>query len=331
MGDRFTIDPETRNGIPILWLIDTTSGSRAGILPAAGGTLWSVALCADNTNPVGDEYNDCAELLAGDPLSTIEANPWFRGRILFPFNDRIPHGRYQWNSETYQLRVNDHDTGDAIHGLVYDQPFQTVESRCGVDFAEVVLRCGFDRRRFTGFPFAAQLDVRYTLRRERLDVALTARNPGSRSCPVAMGIHPYVRTEPSVDTAALLCASDSWVEVDNQLLPTGNQLQSAGSPYDFEAKRSLLRRELDIALRRRRTAVAVTEVLRRGDTVVVEQETRAFAYTQLFIPPDRESIAVEPITAATNSFNDARLGLRVLRAGDEFMARCAFSRRMPPG
>ncbi|TVR00624.1 MAG: hypothetical protein EA403_11325 [Spirochaetaceae bacterium] len=323
----FSIDAEARDGIQILWLTDAASGSRAGVLPAVGATLWSLAL-----QTVGEASN-CDELLAGDPLSQINDNPWFRGRILFPFNDRIPEGRYRFGDRTYQLAINDRESGDAIHGMVHNQPFQVVDSQVDPDFARVVLRFGFDEGRFPGYPFAAELDVGYTLTRDRLEIAFTARNSGGRVCPVAVGMHPYVRTQPAVDAAALRCPSEAWVEVDERLLPTGALPATTGTPFDFEAFRSLSHRELDIGLlrgyaaERSQTAAAVTEVRRQTDTVVIEQDARGFPYTQLFIPPDRGSIAVEPITAATNSFNDGRLGLRVLAPGEEFEARYAVSRR----
>ena len=210
---------------------------------------------------------------------------------------------------------------------MYDQPFEIGASQVSPDFARVTLRCAFNERRWPGYPFSAEIEVRYTLSDSRLDVSMTARNSGVRYCPVAMGMHPYIRTEPSIDGAALRCPSDTWVEVDTHLLPTGALPATEGTTYDLNPWTILSGRELDIAMYRGGTGRAITEIRRLSDTIVLEQETAGFAYTQLFIPPDRSSIAVEPISAATNSFNAPSLGLRVLSPGEEFEGCYAVSRQ----
>ncbi|MFW5844044.1 MAG: hypothetical protein ACOCW6_08965, partial [Spirochaetota bacterium] len=87
----------------------------------------------------------------------------------------------------------------------------------------------------------------------------------------------------------------------------------AGGPYDFTSFRPVGDGELDIALvRPPGVAVARTLIDRGSDLVEVEQSVPPFGYTQLFVPPDRSSIAVEPITAATDAFNRPELGLTAL-------------------
>ena len=61
---------------------------------------------------------------------------------------------------------------------------------------------------------------------------------------------------------------------------------------------------------------AATTVVDLGvDRIIIEQSTDPFGFTQLFIPPARDSIAVEPVTAATDAFNRPELGLRRLEPG----------------
>ncbi|MFW6209687.1 MAG: hypothetical protein ACOC7X_13390, partial [Spirochaetota bacterium] len=50
-------------------------------------------------------------------------------------------------------------------------------------------------------------------------------------------------------------------------------------------------------------------------------QSELFAYSQVFIPPTRSSIALEPISAATDAFNKPELGLRVLAPGAEAEGR----------
>ena len=51
----------------------------------------------------------------------------------------------------------------------------------------------------------------------------------------------------------------------------------------------------------------------------------SFRYCQLFVPPNRGSIAVEPLTAATNAFNQPELGLTILEPGEEVSGSCRLS------
>ena len=44
-----------------------------------------------------------------------------------------------------------------------------------------------------------------------------------------------------------------------------------------------------------------------------------FQFAQIFAPKDKEFIAIEPMTAATNALRSAK-GLRVIAAGEEFSA-----------
>ena len=42
-----------------------------------------------------------------DSDEEILLNPLFRGRLLFPFNDRIPNGKYYFDGREYSFPIND--------------------------------------------------------------------------------------------------------------------------------------------------------------------------------------------------------------------------------
>ena len=103
--------------------------------------------------------------------------------------------------------------------------------------------------------------------------------------------------------------------MDSRLLPAGPSRNVGGTLYDFRRARTIGDLKLDIALTSPDDGcIALSH---RGRKVELRCDTSFFRYVQLFVPPDRRSIALEPITAATNSFNLPELGLRVLAPGEE--------------
>ena len=58
-------------------------------------------------------------LLVEDAAEELLANPWFRGRLLFPFNDRIPGGVYRFEGREYAFPCTEGD--DALHGFLWQR------------------------------------------------------------------------------------------------------------------------------------------------------------------------------------------------------------------
>lgn len=334
---RFHVSRGAVAGVETLSLEDAETGAACLLLPELGATVWRLSLAACDPGgaavprvaaaPGAAAVPGAAEVLAADTPGEMAANPWFRGRILFPFNDRIPGGRYRFEGRDYRLAVNDPDSDCALHGLVYDRAFDVD----GVEEDEARAVAALSRELkpgdAPGYPFRVRLCVRAVLATDGFTLELTAQNTGDRTAPVAMGWHPYIALAGGVDAARLSCAAERSVAVDDDLMPTGERPPVAGGPLDFTEPRSLTGRELDIALERpgrgippagRRTPEVVGALVDRGsDRIRLEQSTEPFRFTQLFIPPARDSIAVEPVTAATDAFNRPELGLRRLEPGAE--------------
>ncbi|MFW6223638.1 MAG: aldose 1-epimerase [Spirochaetota bacterium] len=327
---RFEVTEQTVEGVETVCLRDTESGAAAHILPQLGGTVWRLALGA--------------AILESDRPGELEANPGFRGRLLLPFNDRIPAGHYRFDGREYELPVNDAASGCAVHGLVYDRPF-TADTR-GADDSHASLELSYRIApgSFPGYPFALRIIAGYRLDSDRFELSLAAMNEGEEAAPITMGWHPYIATPGGVDAARMTCPAGRFVEVDRDLLPTGALPSVTGGRLDFATPRRIGARQLDIALERIggapaevvpagerrpgavRAATARTVVERGEDAVILEQGLPPFRYTQLYIPPQRTSIAVEPVSGATDAFNRPELGLRWLAPGEGLEGRVAVRR-----
>jgi aldose 1-epimerase len=241
-------------------------------------------------------------------------HPFFAGRFLWPFNDRIPGGRYTFAGATFILPANDPESDDAIHGMLYRRQVQV---QSGIDTAAVVLTDTIAPDEYESYPFHMTIRVELRLAARTLDLTMSSRNEGALPAPVAFGWHPYFQL-PGAHLADLVLSTSAGedVPVDAELLPTGGSVSIEGTALaPFAGAGAVIgATEIDVAVRASGESIR-TEIRGNGIGLKIEQDG-AFAYQQWFTPPDRSSVAIEPITAATDSFNRPEVGQRVLEPGE---------------
>lgn len=261
--------------------------------------------------PVSLKHTKLGEIFALCPDDELASDGFFRSRILFPFNDRIPEGKYTFEGQEYQLPINEPSDGSSIHGLVYDKTFSVKPYADDTG----VLELHYSFKSMPSYPFDLDFSVRYELEASRLKLAFNCLNTGSRKAPVALGWHPYFLCPQGVDTAVITVNADTFVPVGEDLLPTGKFESVDGTDFNFKKGKIIGKEELDIAL----GPVDKQNVrLETNDRCVdVAFDGEFFRFWQFFVPPDRMSVAIEPITSPTNAFNEPELGLKVLEAGKE--------------
>lgn len=339
------IDPEPDNPVPagphrIFRLLNEETKEYADILPDLGGTVRSLCLV-----PAGPKELKAlpVSLLEADPPEEIFENPWFRGRILFPFNDRIIGARYRFAGHTHTLPVNDPETGDAIHGFLYATPLEITRQESGEDAAELRLEGSIDEA--PGYPFHLKIRMDYRLDGKGFQIGFRILNSGSAPAPFSIGWHPYF-TLPGAETAEtgttnsgaagsgasgtpgasseagsrapaedfqLRLPSDRYIETDRDQVPSGRLLPVDESLLDFRVFRTIGPHNLDHGFLNPEGWAEC----RRGSLTLRIEQSELFGYTQVFIPPSRSSIAIEPVSAGTDAFNRPELGLRVLKPGKE--------------
>ncbi|MFO7731801.1 MAG: hypothetical protein R6V86_13680 [Spirochaetia bacterium] len=300
--------------ISYLKLESTDTGEYILILPAHGGAVHQIALCADGS--LSQQILDC------DAPEEILLNPWFRGRILFPFDDRVHAGRYRFDGETYQLPINDPDGQDALHGFLYAQKLELALSEARQECATAVLEGEVAAK--PGYPFRLHIRLQYTLDSKGFRLEVQIENTGTAAAPYSVGWHPYFRlTEGNADRLKLMIPADRFIETDEKLIPSGRFLPVDGSRVDFRRPGVIGSRELDHGFL---NPAGYMECSDENTKISVEQ-SQLFAYSQVFVPPTRSSVALEPISAATDAFNKPDLGLRVLQPGEREEGRIAVRLR----
>lgn len=277
------------------------TGDSIAFVPSLGGTVVSLSL---GHGPY--------QVLENDSADEILDNPLFRGRFLFPFNDRIPGGTYNFNGTEYRLPVNSSEDGSAIHGFLYNKEVEV--KKTGETEAVLYWRTGKDV--FPGYPFDLSLRIVVSLRLPGVVFTFTVKNEGEITAPFALGWHSYFKTDPaSVIRAGYPC----YFETDYQFLPVGSCRSVEGSDFDFSNGRVIFGRNLDHTFKTSPEGVTILE--NRNYRIRIKQQN--FKYTQLFIPPERTSVAIEPITSKPNSFNTDEV--LILHSKEEYSADIEIS------
>ncbi len=295
----------------------TAGKSSMEIFPRFGGAVGSLFL-----EPPGG--GDAVPLLYPDAPEELEENPWFRGRILFPFCDRIPEGRYSFGGREYRLEPNQ-DDGSAIHGLIHNRPGRlTAEIITGSSHS---ITLGWQLGADAGYPFRLELFVSYRISSSatggKAELIFHAHNFGDERAPAGFGWHSYFRLPGGpASEHEITIPSQRYVEVESDLMPTGRfpEVSGPGSRYDFRSGRAVGGEPYDIAFpasgSSERSAFIAAGAARAGMSI-----DGAFSYFQLFTPPDGRSIALEPLTNVTDAFNRSDMGMRILEPGERMSGR----------
>jgi aldose 1-epimerase len=299
-------------------------GAEALVVGDLGGFVHQIRLVnagfPRNAGPSGTR-----ELLDAPQAQELSDDPWFHGRVLCPFNDRIPGGHYRWNGQELQFPINSPEDASAIHGLVYSRAFEVSYAGAApedkADGEEAVLRLTtqWSERELCGYPFALEVELSYHLMPTCFSFRISTRNTGGTPAPIAFGWHPYFTLGERVDRLSIQADCRAFVPVDETLMPKGDAKTVDGTSIDFRKGRAIGDSVIDIAL----TAPADGRLFlsSKQERIEIQLVGDTFRYIQLFTDPGRGSIAVEPVTAATNAFNLPRLGLRVLDPGQSITGR----------
>lgn len=276
----------------------------ATIIPARGAMLHELKIVEP-----GLEFNFIDSISTQELLA--ESNEWFKGVKLSPWPCRIPDGAYTFSEHSFHLSKLFTD-GSALHGLLYDQPFKIVEEFADDQTASVRLRHHY-LPEDEGYPFEYNCEVRFALHPDHiLEIETTVTNLSQDEIPIADGWHPYFHLGGKVDEWELQFQASSKIEFDDRLVPTGRLL-----PYnDFNQFKQIGNIELDNCfLLDEQPNVAACMIRNPANGLGIHFfPDRSYPYLQIFIPPDRTSIAIENLSGAPDCFNN-KMGLVVLMPG----------------
>ncbi len=244
-------------------------------------------------------------------ISSEHALPYevsYASSILFPFANRIENGVYVFNGKNYQLEINQVEENNALHGLVYNKTFDVVHFASYKNEAVVHLRY-IEKGEPMGFPFKYALTLSYIIKSNSVELIVEVKNTDDFSFPFTIGWHPYFVSR-DLSNSYLNIDCNMKILVNNQQIPTHEE--SIAFPNELQIKDI----QFDDCFKLNKNQVGFKTPDYKMDFSFSAKEN----YMQLYIPPSRKSIAIEPQSGAANNFNDNR-GLKILHPQELFETR----------
>lgn len=231
----------------------------------------------------------------------------YRSAVLAPWANRLAGGEYTFAGESYNARRAGVGGEQALHGLVADCEFELVESATEYIVLKTLIPAG------KAYPFQVELKVEYRLGDGELSAKFTATNLDKVPVPIALGWHPYFKTQMGlVDTATVTIPAQILVDTDADLIPLAdlNAYQPGANPITLAH-----RKDLDFGYTHLVTKDGIAQArLEHGDGTATLVEIHngvtgiGGASFQVYSAQDLEvrrelSMAIEPLTTITNAFN----------------------------
>ncbi len=221
----------------------------------------------------------------------------FRSAILFPFPNRIEEGKIRWDDSLITLPCNEPERNNAIHGLVFDQTFNVEKAPDN----NVLLQYHNDNLLFNS-PYT--LILQYSFSDKGVIMEASVKNTGARDFPFGFGWHPYFEVS-DLDQCRVKFEADKRVLVNDEMIPVGME--------EFEeTELSLQHLTLDDAFR-----LISPQVILESPLYTLKMNMPEGSFLQLYTPPSRKAIAVEPMTCIADMFNNKE-GLRILKPDESF-------------
>ena len=279
------------------FVIVSSSGAELEILSGHGAGLnaWRV--------PVRSQMMDLMYGYSDEAVFRKIQADTSAGVRLSPFAGRTNNAKWQFNGMAYFLDNNVSWAPHALHGLLHTKPWRFVSFKEENDFAELTLAYDYVGSH-RGFPFPYRAETRFQFSGLSFQVISTVTNRGVTPMPYSEGYHPYYSLNTRIDELEMKLPSVKRVLLDNQDIPTGNYEKD----NRFENKTLIKETQInDCFMMDSLIKKAVTSLYnpKNGDFLEIWQDSN-YKGIQIYTPPDRQSIAIEPMTHEPDVLNHHR-------------------------
>lgn len=235
----------------------------------------------------------------------------FKSAKLSPFVCRLEKARYSFEGQSYNVKKFNLGN-EAIHGLIFDADYAIKDK--GADNNKAFVTLAFDYSiKDQGFPFSYTTEVTYTLEKEnRLSLSTKVINTGDKNMPLSDGWHPYFKLGETVNDLEVQFNTDTMVEFDDRLLPSGKTLPDGR----FETTNPFEDTFLDncFILKDHHKVSCILKDKKQGLQLSI-YANESYPYLQVYTPPHRKSIAVENLSSVPDAFNNG-IGLIISKPGE---------------
>lgn len=310
---RFEVSSSKDQGFPVITLTDKDSLCQAEIY-ALGGLLNAFRI------PLPDgSIRNVVDGFANEETALRQLTNGFRSAKLSPFVCRMHKGSYSLAGQNYTTQkwyLGEH----AIHGLLYDAVFTVTDTFASTEKAAVTLEYHYPGSD-PGYPFPYTILINWQLTNgNRLTVTTTVFHHHTTAIPMADGWHPYFTLGTPVDDCTLQFDSDTQLEYNADLLPTGKKITDSR----FREGCSLQGIQLDNSFELATDTGQPTCVLKNRQLQLTIEPGKNYPILQVYIPAHRNSIAIENLSGAPDNFNNG-MGLIMLAPNEQKVFRTSYT------
>ncbi|MGM9509074.1 hypothetical protein ACS5NO_15170 [Larkinella sp. GY13] len=299
-----------------------TGGASMVVAPARGGRVCALVLPLNGTG-----YS----ILDGFPDDeAIEEDRRYKSAPLIPFPNRVNRGQYTLDSTHYQLPINEPRQGHAIHGLLYNCPMTVEDKQITGQTAQIQLSYSYIGQ-INGYPFPFELAVTYSISEpDGFSCMTTVSNTGATAMPLGVGWHPYLRLSGGMANWTMQLPDCQLYTLNDASIPTGHKQEYSTYRQPALLADTYLNNCFALTQETPRCEILFGSPTRDRQLVFwMESGVNQYRYFQLFTPPDRLSIAVEPMSCCPNAFNNHD-GLIQLEPGNTVNASYGLQLRPIP-
>lgn len=218
-----------------------------------------------------------------------------QGKQLLPWPNRIADGAYTFAGTRQQLPVNEIDRNTALHGLNDGRAFELVSHTAD----SVTQRHTFYPER--GWPGTLTATITHSVSDDGLRVEVSAVNDGTAPLPYGYGVHPYFAFDDLAEVTLGLPFDEELTVDPVRLLPI--RIDAVSVDHDFRTPRRLGDVAFDTAFSSPSTPDWEIDLADGSHGVRVWGDSST-PWVQVFTTPERDAIAVEPMTCGPDAFNE---------------------------
>lgn len=281
--NRLKIKPQITTGNQVFILEHVASNSYATISLENGASI--LELVMNGTTLISQPEN-------------LPYSESYAASLLFPFANRINNGTYNFGDKSYQLNCNQIEEGHAIHGLIYNKKFEIVTENSSEKESHITLKYD-ELNGEQGFPFKYSITVTYKLSLNRFVVEIQIKNTDDKIFPFSLGWHPYFKTRNLANSTLVFSAKQQFLN-DSRNIPIQTDDLSGKRYLDFNVSKD------DCYALNHKTVEFYTP-----DYNMRLENGTSSNYLQIFTPKQQNLVAIEPMTAAPDCFNNQQ-GLKTL-------------------
>ncbi|WP_308993243.1 aldose 1-epimerase [Mariniflexile litorale] len=240
-----------------------------------------------------------------EDLSPLTYNNTFASSILFPFANRIKDGKYTYDGKEFQFDINEVDNNNALHGLVFDKTFRIINQKEDKNTASITLEY-IENKESIGFPYTYSIQLEYMISKDAVNLNVSVKNTHSKTFPFTLGWHPYFSCS-NLYNSTLNFDSNKQLVFDDHCITSGTKAIENNSHFEIKDKK------LDdcFILNSNKTQ------FNTPDYKLLISASSEENFLQIYTPPRANTIAIEPTTGVSNSFNN-HMGLQILKPNNTY-------------